>query len=130
MQKTYYKAITKDTRCSIIATDKNVSVTYPVKQWVKPLVKGSKLFVCKTKKDAIWHSQFLGDSVTIVKCYIKNPKDAGYRLFVDQIDDASIIESFWKDNASEVYYEWQDIKKYSVSLLSKTILCDEVYCLE
>ena len=46
MQKIYYKAITKDSRSSIIANDRSVSVSYPVKQWVKPLVEGSKLFVC------------------------------------------------------------------------------------
>jgi hypothetical protein len=129
-QKIYYKAIITETRSSILANQNGVSVTYPVKQWAKPLIEGSKLFVCKTRKGAADQGGctiFNKRNKKVVRCHIKNPIVGKWRMETFFLSPLS-VEHFWK-NPEKI--ENEDGTKIEKFLLDEdVVLCDEVYCLE
>ena len=77
MRKIYYKVIDGDTRNSIImGNELSLRVNYPIKQWVKPVLEGSKLFVFKHLYEASCFSRnelLIYRYPKVVKCYVKNP---------------------------------------------------------
>lgn len=47
----YYKVLTSD-RKSFIMANRNVSVKYPINEWVRPKIKGSRLMAFRNKERA------------------------------------------------------------------------------
>ena len=150
-RKIYYKVIVEETRLSfstintpdIYREHKELGVKYPIKEWAKPIIPHSKLFVFDSEYYAYmfaasedYSEAFDEDEYRhrIVPCYVRNP-----------IKIKELMISFAGDtlNLGPLTY-WQDFNKNKKNLRrffeknmknlrpvpKGTVFCDSVYCLE
>ena len=106
MLKKYYKVITKK-RWSAFIKNKRVRVRYPVNEWVKPKIKGSKLLVFNRRDSAMHWMQYseYTDTLMVVPCLCKG---------VTNVDGFPIIRVHgWLDdlNPVEVSVFWDAYHK-------------------
>ncbi len=132
-QRTCWKVITTTKhrygeRHSIIVSSKYGGINYPIKQWVRPKIKGSKLMVFKRKKDAI--SLALSSPIyKAVKCYVKGIQSKNVYV----CPSITGIRSFWKMINKTKPKDIEELYRTSKRVcrtLQNTLFVDEVYCLE
>lgn len=136
----YFKVIRKESRTSALITTKGVKVYYPVNEWVKPEIEGSRLMVFKWYKDADrWMNAFDGSvkstKLMVVKCYIKHPlkNDLVKYVTIKGSRLLSNFKKFWKNFSSYRKLEFREKRKVdniSDRIPDGTIFAAEVKCLE
>jgi hypothetical protein len=87
-------------------------------QWVKPKLKGSKLYVFSSYKKA--EDGFFGENFIIFKCEVKNPVNVSTHAATTRWEYLSEIKRFWK----EVNLKATENKGYSF------VICDEIKLIE
>ena len=153
-RKIYYKVIIEETRKSFITLNtpdiyykyQYMGVKYPTKEWAKPIIPYSKLFVfdCEhyaslfinaeyyeeddwTSEEEIYHPK-------IVPCYIKNPikiKELMLHFTGDTLNNGPI--SYWQDfkkNKKNLRRFFEKNRSILRPAPKGTVFCDAVYCLE
>ena len=134
MRRIYFKVIEKHSRTSIAVM--NTRIHYPVKQWVKPQIQHSKIFVFKTREAAEHFCDYelkCGNPI-IVPCYVKNPSVKSILPMMFCSKSVSALELFW--NAYRIAkLKHKSLCKSLTNFMdlntpSGTVYCDEVYCLE
>ncbi len=92
---TYWKVLTEDRLSCAVSTwgvNQNIAVLYPVNEWVKPKLVGSRLMVFDNKRSA---DKFRGGSryEIVVPCIIRGAtKELKIRAAVP-----TDVKSFWKE---------------------------------
>ena len=129
-KRRYWKVISLQRYSNIISNRNDaykIQVFYPVKQWAKPLIEGSKLMVF-SKKAAADKFKFLHGG-EIVPCLVKNPEVISVDtkvLFCDS--DFSDFTNYWRNR--KVGIPISTPLHLFTCVKPDTVFCDEVYCLE
>jgi len=140
-RKIYWKAIRCDRMSALISrsyTRDSISLLYPVKEWVKPKIKNSKIMVFSEKEWANSFSRAYG--LMVVPCYIKNPIKYEMPRIIKPESSIYEIIKYWqeynknKKNIKRFFLNHQNkYNAYGLNLYrcpGSTVFCDEVYCLE
>ena len=148
MRKTYYKVIVAQTRQSVnslagYSQYTSLALKYPIKEWVKPVLEGSKIFVFADRRYAYSFVRNCGTSINcngvfhdliVVPCYIKNPSKVEVQIPTTGavLNRCDFINNFWsaykknKKNPKKFFKTMGGITSAPIG----TVFCSEVYCLE
>ena len=144
MAKKYWKVINKN-RNSALMNSKSIMVHYPVGEWVKPKIRGSKLMVFTNKSDAqFWMSLWKDTTdnknkiihLKVVSCHIRHSTRVNLAKLNFLVDDGLLIEDvktfwrYWNEYGSDPIFHRLDGLDISFDLLKGTIFAGEVMCLE
>lgn len=136
-RKIYWKAIRCDRISALIGrsyTRDSISLHYPVKEWVKPKIKNSKIMVFSEKECANSFSRAYG--CMVVPCYIKNPIKYEMPRIVSYDSHVYEIIKYWqeynknKKNIKRFFLNKNGNEFCMFRCPESTVFCDEVYCLE
>ena len=142
MSRKYWKVIDEH-RNSALVDSRSIMVHYPIGEWVKPKIRGSKLMVFTNKSDAQFWMPFLKDTIDnkiihlkVVSCYIRHSTRVNLAKLNFLISDGLLIKDakrfwrLWNEYGSDSIFHRLDGLDISFDLLKGTIFAGEVMCWE
>lgn len=117
--KSYYKVLTPE-RKSFIINNRNMTVTYPVDEWVKPKIINSRLMAFIDYRAAKeWADCMLFQKLTtavayrIVDCNVLHPRDISFVYRIGKSTPSRSVIQFWN--------VWNNHKRQSYDRLRSTM---------